>query len=336
MPDLPPAFTARVTVTGGSVRDDSRYRRMPGSGRRDPGIAVSVLALVVIQLLLLHGLVPNLGGYASLAESFLPWLGVPILVLAVLVARRFTRLAALAVTASALVWGLLFVPSILPHGVPDVGAAASAGTLTVASQNVQAGNDRAGEVAADLASTGADVVAVQELDSGSQTDIAAGLDPTHPFRRIVGTVGIWSTTPILATRNLDLGLGWTRALWVDVDTAVGRTRVYVVHLDSVRPGHASQRDEMLRELRLTLAADEAERIVVIGDFNSATTDRAYDRLTDTVTDVGTSTVGLGFTWPSAFPLARLDHALVRGLTSVSSEVLPANGSDHRGILVTLR
>ncbi|TFD47862.1 endonuclease [Cryobacterium frigoriphilum] len=313
----------------------ARYAAVPGFGlrRREPGIALSVLALVVMQLLLLHGLVPNLGGYASLAESLLPWLGLPIVVLAALVVRRFSRLAALAVAAAALVWALLFVPSILPQG--DSGSA-SGGTLTVASENVKAGNARAGEVADDLAATGADVIAIQELDAASQAAVAAGLDPTHPFSTIVGTIGLWSTTPILDSRSLDLGLGWTRALWVDVDTDAGRTRVYVVHLDSIRPGQKSQRDEMLRELRLTLAADVAERIVVIGDFNSATTDRAFARLTDTVTDVGTSTVGLGFTWPSAFPIARLDHALVRGLDPVSSEVLPANGSDHRGILVTLR
>lgn len=311
--------------------------------RREPGIAVTVLALVIIQLLLLHGLVPNLGGYASLAESFLPWLGVPVLVLMALVARRFSRLAALAVTASALVWAVLFVPSILPWGddaaasdAAGGGAAASAGTLTVASENVQAGNAGAGTVAAALAATGADLVAVQELDAGSQSAVAAALNPTHPFSRIIGTVGVWSATPILDSRNLDLGLGWSRALWADVDTDAGRTRVYIVHLDSIRPGQESKRDEMLRELRTTLAADVSERIVVVGDFNSATTDRAFKRLTDTVTDVGTSTVGLGFTWPSAFPLTRLDHALVRGLTPVSSEVLPANGSDHRGLLITLR
>ena len=316
--------------------DDSVYRRVPSFGldRREPGIALSVLALVVIQLLLLHGLVPNLGGYASLAESFLPWLGLPIIALAALVLRRFSRLAALAVTASAIVWALLFVPSILPQG--DSNTRVSGGTLTVASENVKAGNPRAGQVAADLAVSGADIVAIQELDSGSQAAVAAELDPTYPFSTIVGTVGIWSKAPILDSRSLDLGLGWTRALWVDVDTDVGRTRVYVVHLDSIRPGQKSQRDEMLSELRTTLAADVVERIVVIGDFNSATTDRAFDRLTDTVTDIGTTTVGLGFTWPSAFPLARLDHALVRGLTPVSSVVLAANGSDHRGILVTLR
>jgi len=322
----------------------SAVRRDPR--RREPGIAVTVLALVVIQLLLLHGLVPNLGGYASLAESFLPWLGVPVLVLMALVARRFSRLAALAVTASALVWAVLFVPSILPWGddaaASDAAgggaavAAASAGTLTVASENVQAGNAGAGTVATALAATGADLVAVQELDAGSQPAVAAALNPTHPFSRIIGTVGVWSTTPILDSRNLDLGLGWSRALWADVDTDAGRTRVYVVHLDSIRPGQESKRDEMLRELRTTLAADVSERIVVVGDFNSATTDRAFKRLTDTVTDVGTSTVGFGFTWPSAFPLTRLDHALVRGLTPVSSEVLPANGSDHRGLLITLR
>jgi len=321
-----PDPTPDVTDDAAAADFTARYSAVPSFGmrRREPGIAVTVLALVVMQLLLLHGLVPNVGGYASLAESFLPWLGVPILILAALVARRFS---------STLVWAMLFIPAMMPWGDR---AAASAGTLTVASENVQAGNSAAGSVAAALAATGADLVAVQELDPSSQTAVAAALTPTHPFSRIVGTVGVWSEVPILDSQNLDLGLGWTRALFVDVDTDVGRTRVYVVHLDSIRPGQKSKRDAMLRELRTTLAADPSERIVVVGDFNSATTDRAFRRLTDTVTDVGTSTMDLGFTWPSAFPLTRLDHALVRGLTPITSEVLPANGSDHRGLLITLR
>jgi len=334
VPDVTPAPAAGRSAPASNNDPVDGPQANLGLQRREPGIAVTVLALVIMQLLLLHRLVPNLGGYASLAESFLPWLGLPIIVLAALVLRRFSRLAALAVAASAIVWTLLFAPSIVPHGDFETGFVG--GTLTVASENVKAGNPRAGQVAADLAESGADLVALQELDSGSQAAVSAVLDPTHPFSTIVGTVGIWSKKPILDSRSLDLGLGWTRALWVDVDTVVGRTRVYVVHLDSVRPGQTSQRDEMLGELRTTLAADGAERIVVIGDFNSATTDREFDRLTDTVTDIGTTTAGLGFTWPSAFPLARLDHALVRGLTPLSSVVLPANGSDHRGIVVALR
>jgi len=295
-----------------------------------PGIAIAVLALVVVQLLLAHSLVPNLGGYASLAETFLPWLGVPIIVLGVLVLRRFSRLAALAVTTAALVWAITFVPSMLPQTGPGPA------TLTVASENVRAGNVNAAAVAANLAATGADVVAVQELDAASRDAVAAQLDPTHPFAVIVGTVGLWSSLPIVDSATLDLGLGWNRALWADIDTDAGSTRVYAVHLDSIRPGQESNRDLMLAELGDSLSRDATSKIVVVGDFNSATTDRAFRRLTAHVTDVGTSSFGLGFTWPSAFPVARLDHLLVRGFAPVSSVVLPSNGSDHRGILVSLR
>ncbi|MFO7690093.1 MAG: endonuclease/exonuclease/phosphatase family protein [Cryobacterium sp.] len=295
-----------------------------------PGIALAVLALVVAQVLVFHRFVPNLGGYASLAETFLPWLGLPVMVLGVLVLRRSSRLAALAVTSAALVWALTFLPSIVPQN--GTGPA----TFTVASENVRADNPRAGEVAAALAATGADVVAVQELDTASRDAVAAALNPTHPFAVVVGTVGLWSSRPILESATLDLGLGWDRALWADIDTDAGRTRVYTVHLDSIRPGRESARDAMLAELGETLDRDVTPRIVVVGDFNSATTDRAFARFAESVTDVNTSTFGLGFTWPSAFPVARLDHLLVRGYSPVSSTVLPANGSDHRGILVSLR
>jgi vancomycin resistance protein VanJ len=46
--------------------------------------------------------------------------------------------------------------------------------------------------------------------------------------------------------------------------------------------------------------------------------------------------GFGFTWPAQAPVVRIDHVFVRGLDTTSTEVLPANGSDHRGLRVGLR
>jgi vancomycin resistance protein VanJ len=136
--------------------------------------------------------------------------------------------------------------------------------------------------------------------------------------------------------KLSLGLGWDRALRVDVETPGAPTSVYAVHLASVRPGENARRDQMLAELTSTVGADDAERVLVVGDLNTATTDRTLSPLSDVLTEDADSALGLGFTWPAALPLARLDHAFVRGLTTVTSTVLPDNGSDHRGIEVGLR
>ena len=300
------------------------------AARGPRGIAVGILALLVGALILWHGILPDVGGAASLIETFLPWLGGAILLLGIAALLRFSLLGGLCVAVAAAIWSLSFGPAMLP------GMATGATSLTVASENIHAQNTAAGSIAADLAAKHPDVIALQELDSTSRAAVAAALDAKYPYSRIVGTVGVWSTIPISGEKRLDLGLGWDRALWVDLDTPGTPTRVYAVHLASVRPGQYQQRDTMLANLATTLKADHSSRVVVIGDFNSASTDRAFTPLTRIVHEASQSDLGFGFTWPAEFPVARLDHALTRGLTTVSSTVLPDNGSDHRGILVGMR
>jgi vancomycin resistance protein VanJ len=96
-----------------------------------------------------------------------------------------------------------------------------------------------------------------------------------------------------------------------------------------------ERDHTLRTLAATVAAVSADRMIVAGDLNTATTDRtlaAFAGMRDTQTDAGR---GFGFTWPSAFPLTRPDHILQRGMTTRRSWVVVAPGSDHRAIVTDL-
>ena len=294
------------------------------------GVAVGVLALLTGALILWHGLLPDVGGAASLIETFLPWLGGAILLLGVAAVLRLSLLGGICVAVSAAIWSLTFGPAFLP------GMATGATSLTVASENIHAPNSAAGAIAADLAAKNPDVMALQELDTASRTAVAATLGTKYPYSQVVGTVGVWSRIPITGEKNLDLGLGWDRALWVELDTPGTPTRVYAVHLASVRPGQYQQRDTMLANLTATLKSDRSARVVVVGDFNSASTDREFTPLTHVVHEASQSDLGFGFTWPAEFPIARLDHALTRGMTTVTNTVLPDNGSDHRGILVGLR
>jgi vancomycin resistance protein VanJ len=85
-----------------------------------------------------------------------------------------------------------------------------------------------------------------------------------------------------------------------------------------------------------VAADPAEKVLVMGDLNTATTDSALSALTGELTDSREAVKGgFGFTWPATFPLTRPDHVLGRGVTPVFDEVLAAGGSDHRAVLVGL-
>ncbi len=86
------------------------------------------------------------------------------------------------------------------------------------------------------------------------------------------------------------------------------------------------------------AQDASPRTVIAGDFNASTGHRAFRRLLREgrlrdAQDVGGG--GVEGTWPSGWlvpPVMRLDHVLVgRGIGVEGVEVLPHNGSDHRGV-----
>lgn len=298
--------------------------------RRPRGILTGLAALAVGGLLVGHGMLPDAGGAGSLVDTFLPWAGAALLALGALALIRLSVFAGVGVALAAAAWWSLFGAALLP-AMP-----AGAPALRIVSENIEAGNDRAGAIAHELAGRSPDLIALQELDAGTLPAVEEALDGAYPHHVVVGTVGLWSRYELSDEQRLDLGLGWDRALRVDVATPGSPTRVYVAHLASVRIGEYAQRDAMLHELTATVAADRADRLLVVGDLNAASGDRALAPLLDVVHERADDGFGLGFTWPASFPVARLDHILTRGVTAVHSTVLPGNGSDHRGIEVGVR
>ena len=128
-----------------------------------------------------------------------------------------------------------------------------------------------------------------------------------------------------------------RALRSVVRTPQGDVTVYVVHLGSARPGQTASRDRSLSATRKLIDADTSKRILLLGDLNTATTDRGMDELIPPLANAQLEAgSGFGFTWPSEFPITRPDHILYRGMTAVSATVAPAAGSDHRAALATFR
>jgi vancomycin resistance protein VanJ len=290
---------------------------------------LGLVALAVGGLLLWHGAIPDRGGVMGLVESVLPWFGVLVLLLAIVAVARRSAFIGIGVLVSAVVWASLFGPQLAPH------RGEGQASLTVISENVDADNGDPARTVASIAARHPQVIALQELTSTSTAAALKALDGDYPNHYIVGTVGVWSSLPLSDEQSLTLGLGWKRALRLDVQTSAGPVRLYALHAASLRPGQFAQRDEMLDSLDAALKADSASRLIAVGDFNAASTDRAFRQLLGTVSEPRTSQWGLGFTWPAAFPVARVDHVLERGLGVVSSVVLPANGSDHRPIEVGL-
>ena len=183
-----------------------------------------------------------------------------------------------------------------------------------------------------LADSGADVVVLQELTGQSLEGIAPVLDAAFGYRQLTGTVGVWSRFPLGAGEPLTLGLDWPRALSVPVEMSDGPVQLYAVHLPSVRPGEVENRNSGLSELTEIVAADPSARVLVVGDFNAASTDSAFAPLLETLEE---ARAGFGFTWPATYPLTRPDHILYRGFTALEASVIDSPGTDHLAALALL-
>ncbi|MEU9197412.1 endonuclease/exonuclease/phosphatase family protein [Streptomyces hundungensis] len=311
----------------------------PGPWER--GRVLAALALLLGLLMVLHGYVTDRAGLGSLVETFLPWfgLGVPVLLAAALRRRSSTALVALLLPVS--VWLSLYGGLLADKSRPG-------GDLTVAGHNVGADNADPAGTARALAASRADVLALEEITAQAKPLYEKALAAAYPYHTVQGTVGLWSRLPLSDVRPVDtkmdagpLGdakpadvkLTYTRALRATVTTDRGPLAVYVAHLGSVRVFPTGfwtgSRDRNAGALAEALAAERNERVVLLGDLNGTLDDRAFDgitaRLRSAQDEAGN---GFGFSWPAAFPVARIDQILVRGVRPDSSWVMPATGSDH--------
>jgi vancomycin resistance protein VanJ len=332
---------AYMTETGGGGtgegREGSRLRRLLGrwfgGWRGDRGIwrrgvVVAVLALLVALAMVLHAQVPNsVGNLGSLTETFLPWLGIAIPLLLALAIVRKSAIALIAVLVPTIVWLNLF-------GGLVTSKTGSGGDLMVVTHNVNADNADPSGTAGDVAASGADVVALEELTETAVPVYEKALAATYPYHEVVGTVGLWSKYPMSATKPVDIKLGWERAMRSTVTTPEGPVAVYVAHLPSVRVKleagfTARQRDKSANALGEAIADEPIQDVVLLGDLNGTMNDRALNAVTAQMRSTqGAAGDGFGFSWPASFPMARIDQIMVRGLEPMASWTLPETGSDH--------
>lgn len=297
-----------------------------------PAWPVTVLAVLVMALLEFHEQVPNVGNLGSLLETFLPWLGLAVLPLGAVAVLRRAPLAIGAVAALSALWLFQFTTTLWPK---DDGE----GALRVVTHNISALNTSTRQTAAALLDADADLIAIEEIEGASKAVVNEAFAADYPHVADGGTVGLWSKHPITASEPLDLGLSWPRALRAVVATDQGPVAVYVVHLASVRVGvlgfTSSQRDTAVRLLADEVADDPVRQVIVMGDFNGSSYDRALTPLLDEVRSAQrVAGQGFGFTWPARFPMARIDQILVRGLQPRSAWVMDRTGSDHRPVAAT--
>lgn len=334
--DRSASVLARLRLWRNAPRGAAPRRRgawRDGAWRR--GLALAVLAVLTALLMFFHQAVPNrVGNMGSLLETFLPWAGlaVPLLLVGALVRR--SAVACLALVLPIAVWVNLFGGLVMP------GKGGGPHNLRVLTHNVDAGNPDPATTAADVVAAKADVIALEELTEQARPIYEKALRQAYPYHVRGGTVGLWSRFPVAGEKPVDVGLGWTRALRAEVRTPHGPVAFYVAHLASVRVDStgftANQRNRTTEQLGQQIAADPLDKVVVMGDLNGTANDRGLSPITSGLRSAqGAAGDGFGFSWPAGFPMARIDHILVRGVSPASSWVLPDTGSDHRPVAADL-
>ncbi|QOV47855.1 endonuclease/exonuclease/phosphatase family protein [Streptomyces chromofuscus] len=296
------------------------------------------MALLVTLLLLFPSLVPSTpGNPGGLIENFLPWLGVPILALLAVAVLRRSASALLAVLAAAAVWLAVFGPSLLPRSPGEHG-------LTVVQHNVSDVNGDPAATARTIVDADPDLVALEELTPSGVAAYERAFQSRYPHHVVVGTVGLWSRFPLTDTEKADIRPeavtgDWSRGLRAVVRVSPDRDiAVYVAHLPSVRirPGSGFDtrwRDESAGLLGRKIAGDDSATVILAGDLNGTTRDRGLAPLTSRL---GTADEDFAFSWPTAFPVARIDQVLARGAAVVDVRTLPETGSDHLPVVARIR
>ncbi|MFD3733356.1 endonuclease/exonuclease/phosphatase family protein [Streptomyces sp. NPDC058632] len=309
------------------------WDRLTRGWRGDPriwrrGVILAVCAVLLALVMAAHARIPNVvGNLGSLLETFLPWLGLAVPVLLVLALVRRSATALIAVLLPAVVWLNLFGGLIVDRTGPG-------GDLTVATHNVNAQNPDPSGTAHDVAASGADVLALEELKASAVPAYETALASTYEYHAVVGTVGLWSKYPLSDVAAVDIRLGWKRAMRATVTTPEAQVAVYVAHLPSVRVKleagfTARQRDKSADALGAAIAREPLENVVLLGDLNGTMNDRALNAVTSQMRSTqGAAGSGFGFSWPAAFPMARIDQIMVKGVEPESSWSLPETASDH--------
>lgn len=289
----------------------------------------AALAVLTAGLLAFHRAVPNsVGRLGSLLEAFLPWLGLVVVVLLGVALLRHSATALVALLLPVAVWVYLFGELFQSGEKPG------AHDLVVVQHNVSDENTDPAGTARALADAEPDLIALEELVPPALLVYEKTLASDYPYHSVRGTVGLWSKHPLADTRLLDIkppGIAeaWSRGLRTVVHTPRGEIAAYVAHLPSVRvraSGLASSwRDESADLLGKAIAAEKLNTVILLGDLNSTVDDRGLAPLTSRM---NVAERGFAFSFPVAFPLARIDQVMARSATVGHIRTLPATGSDH--------
>ncbi|AYD02449.1 endonuclease/exonuclease/phosphatase family protein [Neorhizobium sp. NCHU2750] len=253
-------------------------------------------------------------------------------------------------------------PEIEPEPEPQSEIGAAPRRLRLLTYNVHSciGTDRRldpARVADVIASLAPDIIGLQELDVGRRR--TGGIDQAHAIAEILklqyhfhaaldveeeryGDAILTALPATLVKAGPLPSVGEQRgAIWVEVELGEKRLQVINTHLGLRRIDRMKQADTLLGPDWLGHARCRENPVVLLGDFNSIPASRPYGKLAATLTDIRRHrTASLPATFPSRFPLLRLDHIFTTGaVQTISAEVvstpLARQASDHLPLMATV-
>ncbi|WP_244444517.1 endonuclease/exonuclease/phosphatase family protein [Nitratireductor basaltis] len=213
----------------------------------------------------------------------------------------------------------------------------------------------ASRIAEVIAQCDPDVIALQELDVGRARsggvdqahEIARHLDMKFHFHAAMRVEEEHYGNAVLTSRDMRVvksGIlpapGEPRgALHVEISGDAGPVHVMTTHLGVMRGQRNHQLDRLL-SANWIAGVPEDMPLVLMGDLNAIPFSSVYRRLSREMKDATHYRGRRGATFPSRFPMLRIDHIFMRGpVSSRGSEVydsaLTRLASDHRPLYADL-
>ena len=310
-------------------------------------VAAGLLLLIVVLPYVLVGSLVELELVA--AQPLLRLLSLLVAVLLVVLALRRSLFRLLPLPGLILLFLLWETGSSI--GLAPFADPAPESALEVYSQNI--GLQPPSAFADWLVEHPVDLLLLQEVYSGHRAEWARLADELgyrmlfQPLREDAGIGGL-----ILSRLPLTRLAPVSSPTWGRKTRYFARARVeyrgqsleiYTVHLESlplvegarVLFGSSRLRRAQAEDLARAIAATSTP-VLVAGDLNAAplypSTRPLRRLLTDAWTEAGW---GMGFTYPAALPLSRIDALLQRGLRTATAAVVRLSDSDHRGLHLAL-
>ena len=236
----------------------------------------------------------------------------------------------------------------------------SARSVRVVTYNVAGRDTLAPEFALEIAAQHPDIICLQEArrtyppERAGENNVGQAIARHFPGWHLesAGDVCILSRFPIESSRSFPLRLG-RRTLEARLATPYGPLRVLTTHISTAFHGQAryagltaqlrevvpnarqaaGARLEQIGPLDAALAADPNTPLVLCGDFNTPPCGLFYRHLRGRLDDgFARAGNGLGLSFPSGFPLLRIDYVWTRGAQAQRVRVAPIGASDHRMVV----